>query len=241
MLGGVARNDVSQMTASGVPPHVSLLSTVEQLRGEVTEMRASLPKDVAREVLADCEVTGAVGVTQSNLLEMEARLARRIDANNVQAQRARDETTRNNEERVRVFNWGEHMHLVPEGFQYPKCTVKGLWDAWFDGYPAYRLNNGEQVRIAAARKWQSHSFSRSDNAVKSKATKVMERIIALSNHTAQHISTMPIIERDALFQNVYIELLTSIGSMAEGQEASMRLELSFLTLYDRLNKRRREN
>ena len=78
MQSGVFRKEITGLNATGVPQYVALAHDVGKLTKQVGNLSdtiskkmdthyTSLPNDVAKAVLEQCEVTGAVSITMQEL------------------------------------------------------------------------------------------------------------------------------------------------------------------------------
>ncbi len=146
VLLGNGRNDVSNLTATGIPPHVLLANEMVKTRRDLNDFKTivierfeRIPEEVKQVMLDNFRIDGIVPLTPSQIhsmfSDMEARFVATITAHNeiLQQSWSRHSTsdvrsgTRTasgdnsaNDGLYATFQWGGRFHPVPEDFSFPK-------------------------------------------------------------------------------------------------------------------------
>lgn len=134
---GCGRNEVTKLTATGIPPHIVLANEIVEVRTELKSMRYELidrlcrmPEAVANTMRDQFTIEGAVQLTrndvQSLITELEQRLLASIGASIAAVQSAQSSTSSlagsngGNGTQLQLFHWGGKLHPVPENFELPR-------------------------------------------------------------------------------------------------------------------------
>jgi hypothetical protein len=143
------------LRATGIPPHISLLTGVEDLKNqlstvvdEIKNTRQQTVNDIVTEL--EARAVGAGTVTYDGLEGMinrcldSAGLSRVIDRMDSHPDSPVNTTSGAINTGFSVFNWGGGLKRVPETFELPECSEAQLWQFWCCGnealrYPPYRL------------------------------------------------------------------------------------------------------
>lgn len=249
-------NTDSKVRATGVPPFVAINHRVNQLeckieclQHELLRRMEEIPKAAREEILAHCQVNGAVplsGPEVMNLLrDMHERTIRDIlaildsrsdmsasVANSYGDASATSRLSSSNDSRSRylTWTWGDRIHPVPEGFVFPTCNVRTLWDLWWDGE--------KERRIAPYRFLKSYDVEKKSRLSKGRC--VMEYIIRKCERaTPYSIVRMNLQSRDEVF-TLGFEKLCSVcypSDYADGLEAldSRRVgDITYIRFYELL-------
>ena len=134
---------------------------------------------------------------------------------------ASNHLTNNSDVQCTSWTWKGRFHPVPEGFRFPKCTTKAVWDLWWDGLPV--------ERIKPLRHLKSFDLSRADGNNMSKARKVLKALTG--ELTDEDVSALSISDRDNLFQDRYLQLFHP--DQSEDHHDRRRIgDLTYMTVYD---------
>ena len=137
---------------------------------------------------------------------------------------ASNHLTNNSDVQCTSWTWKGRFHPVPEGFRFPKCTTKAVWDLWWDGLPV--------ERIKPQRHLKSFDLSRADGNNMSKARKVLKALTG--ELTDEDVSALSISDRDNLFQDRYLQLFRKMyPDQSEDHHDRRRIgDLTYMTVYD---------
>ena len=252
VLAGVMTNEVSGLSATGVPPHIVLACDLADFRQEFRQKVGSmeenigtaidnLPEKLKQTILDNFQVDGAIPITSSQIHDMlnnfRDDMVRAIAANSEAQNRNRNDDGDRNPNLggdmggYRMWMWGGRLHPCPEDFEFPICNVKVLWDLWYSGRPC---DNVQPYRFI--------STKCGDLSIKlmrgrfSKATFVMKELS--HGHTAADIANLTINDRDKLFEDNFMRLFHLIyPEKTEEYLDNHRVgDLQYVTMYDLLKK-----
>jgi len=132
------------LTATGIPPHVSLYQEMIEMKTSLTSLRSeiqismeTLPEQVCHTVLSHCQVNGAVPITHQQVQTMiqdvkstmMAAFAEQAMVIRQSVEPSRDLSTNNNAQAdARVWTWNGQLHPVPRGFRFPRYDFNILND-----------------------------------------------------------------------------------------------------------------
>lgn len=173
VLTGCNRHPTSKLVATGVPPNVMLANEIVKLREEFGNRTIMLlakveeiPEKVKESMLQNFQISGAVPITKDQVEALINEL--RADIRDMRSISVPAPTQCRNESEIaqefQHYCWGGHFHPVPEGFRFPKCCVKQIWDLWWGGHIAMRIGPYSMIR--------SNDLLRPDRPFLSKAKKV---------------------------------------------------------------------
>jgi hypothetical protein len=99
-----------------------------------------IPDKVCAAILAQCQINGAVPISQQQvetmILGVQNRLLDAINNNNAVHQN-QNITNTTIPAQVNLdhhsWTWGSRIHPVPRGFKFPRCDTKKLFDLWYEG------------------------------------------------------------------------------------------------------------
>ena len=244
---GYGKCQITDMTASGIPPHILVGKEVSNLNQTVQDMSSallreirSLPAGVGNEILENFQVEGVVPLTASRLTTLLAGMEERIMSSTLAAIESRSEgpstaqigNVQPNDWTPTAYYWGGQYHVVPETFILKSCDVRTLWDLWWGG--DYSSNIAPYSRIRS----QSLRTILQRNRI-SKARRVIEALLTC-NHEDFPVPTLrtPVAERDEMFNTLYCRLMISLGRDIAGTVSSpdglsrRTGEMTYLRLYD---------
>jgi hypothetical protein len=141
VLTGCRTNPQSQLSATGLPPHIMLANEIVNLETEFTKLKEcllskldTLPDELKTALLANFRVDGVLPLTvdqvnamlqamSANIIETinnnQAMLvAAAVTANNANGEAA--ETRHRNSSTYRTWTWGGRIHPVPQDFRFPR-------------------------------------------------------------------------------------------------------------------------
>lgn len=141
VLSGNGRNEISGLTATGIPPHVLIANEMVKLQAEMEAIRIEvmgkideMPEKVKATLLENFTVHGVVPITQNQVTSMISNLQETL----LEAVRQQSialstsisevaEARRDNSVGIvpsdgtyKTFAWGGRYNFVPQGFQFPK-------------------------------------------------------------------------------------------------------------------------
>ena len=246
-------NEVSGLSATGVPPHIVLACDLADFRQEFRQKVGSmeenigtaidnLPEKLKQTILDNFQVDGAIPITSSQIHDMfnnfRDEMVRAIAENGEAQNRNRNDDDRNPNlggdhllGGYRMWMWGGRLHPCPEDFEFPICNVKVLWDLWYSGRPC---DNVQPYRFISTKcgdlstKLMRGRFS--------KATFVMNELS--HGHTAADIANLTINDRDKLFEDSFMRLFYLIyPEKTEEYFDNHRVgDLQYVTMYDLVKK-----
>ena len=210
------QNQTTGLSATGVPPHLTLANELVDLKENLTpreaqfgELVAALPAKVTTAVLAECEVNGAVPLTAASvnalMATLQSTLLERIEELGPRASIA---NAGNNGVTVELYGctykyweWGGKFRVVPEGWGFPSgIATNTLWDLWLDGDKRMGIRPYEVVSK------NSGDVKKSTTIKMSKAKTVMKCIIDRTGKSIADIHALSIVQRDELFAHTFSEL-----------------------------------
>lgn len=258
VLTGFLQNEKSRLKATGIPPYVMLASRVTGVENRLDSnhnevmtkldiIAKQLPRDVTADVLEHCAVNGAVPLTARDVNGMLENLRRDIEGltdaiSNGINREASDPlasstsiVTGSNEESnsYLMFCWGGRYRKVPEDFEFPKGSVKMLWDLWWGGMPLSRIRPFRHLEgIDLKTKKERNRLSK------------FARIMSMLLHTASvgNVYIDDIVEmrpsrRDELFSVLFVAVCKEALGVEDVEELDKRRinSMAYTTLYDFLN------
>lgn len=249
---GLFMNRKTGLKASGVPRDVILAFRMTKMEDRfntfeetvVNEIR-TVPKESAREILKNCEVTGAVPITSSEVTCLLDGLKTSI-LGEIRELNARGAASRSTDNRLRrrdgicegdcEYIWGDRRHVVPQGFQLVTGNVRMMWDLWWDGQPHEKIGPYRYIRS-----WSL--IIKKDKGLLSKCAKIMNTMTDWAIETnlvsdADEISDMQLHDRDILFSECFIHLSKLVLDVDNVFELDKRKvgDMSYCRLYDLLQK-----
>jgi hypothetical protein len=234
---GNVSNPVTKLCATGVPEYVQLSHDIYSVRNRVAELEVNLggkidelPEKLKSTMLDNFQVNGAVPITfnqvQGMLNDLKNTLTTALSTAvaNQHNSNASNHLTNNSDLQCTLWTWKGRLHPVPEGFRFPKCTTKAVWDLWWDGLPV--------ERIKPLRHLKSFDLSRADGNNMSKARKVLKALTG--ELTDEDVSALSISDRDNLFQDRYLQLFRKMyPDQSEDHHDRRRIgDLTYMTVYD---------
>jgi hypothetical protein len=257
---GIMRNSITKMTATGIPPHIILANEIigvkeemKTLREEVILKIETIPEAVKLEILKNFEVNGVVPITEEKVETMlsglknlllaaiaeQGEMSRKLLTSS-QTGSATDSATNGTGYKIRTLEeltFDGRIHRVPRDFRFPRCSIRFLWDLWWDGnkaegFPPYRKLEGVDLT------------SKQDHVLLSKAKGVMKFLLSCVGQSEEPITSTSVAslskaERDRLFERVYCRMccrLYSHESVEEISDSRNIGSLHYSTLFDKITK-----
>jgi hypothetical protein len=207
------------------------------LKRQLDSIDENLPRKTAREVLNNCEVTGAVNITQMDLQRMfedqfsrfAAQQQQLANALQVSSTSSNPDNTSSNNNGYRTFSWGGRFHSVPQNFRFPDCDVKTIWEIWYFGYP-----NENIAPLNSLKNWDL--TKKACRTKLSYARNVMEELFTHTTVDLRTIKAMSATERDGVFDVAYRSLLSQFG---DENYVNSRRSIGYRTVYDNINRRKK--
>jgi len=195
-------------------------------KGKIDELTEKLKSTM----LDNFQVNGAVPITfnqvQGMINDLKNTLTTALSTavTNQHNSNASNHLTHSSDVQFATWTWKGRFHPVPEGFRFPKCTTKAVWDLWWDGLPV--------ERIRPLRHLKSFDLSRADGNNMSKARKVLKALTV--ELTYEHVCALSISDRDNLFQDRYMQLFRNMyPDQPEDHHDRRRIgDLTYMTVYD---------
>ncbi len=245
---GHFKNEVSNLQATGIPPYVMLANRMYFLEKEMAAMKRvyaegveAIPDEVCKKLLKNFNIEGVQQVTieqlqmmfnqfRSDIMEDVRKCA--LSGGNSTIQDALEAT--DNAE-YKVWNWGGRLHMVPENWRFPKCCCYLIWESWWCG--------NKMDKISPLRHLKNYDLtSQSDRTLLSKARKVIDAVILISNLQFNDIKNMSVVERDSLFESSFFNLCCKLCDVNSIDEFNRRRfsEVSYVTIYDYIIKSKKQ-
>ncbi|GMF32529.1 unnamed protein product [Phytophthora lilii] len=165
----------SKLKATGLPPHVSILSQMKELQSrtlstfkKIEEARHEIVKDIVHEL--ENRAIGASPVTYDGLHDALRNCLAEVGVHELiskhstsDSQAAQESDTPDEHATLPTFVWDGRFRRVPPDFALPECSVAHLWVLWRCGnaekqYPPLYLlegadmpNRNTQKRLSDAR------------------------------------------------------------------------------------------
>ena len=132
---GTGKHPVTQMTATGIPPHILLANEIVALRAEMACMKDALierlsdiPEQVRVSMLNNFRIDGTIPITitqvESMMQAMQASLLAAIAEQTVRQQTAIAAVSSTHSTastlQVQSFHWSGRFHPVPNTFRFPR-------------------------------------------------------------------------------------------------------------------------
>lgn len=133
-----------------------------------------------------------------------------------------------------TWTWGGRLHMVPETFEFPKTTVKSLWDLWFFGskdthIQPYKHLNGHDLKTES----QKQALTRARKVID-----VLQRTaVAMGLPGASvELSRKTFTESDEIYNQVMMRLLQEhFPRRVESRFDQMQ----YFTFYDCIKKKKK--
>jgi len=145
VMSGYGRNQVSMISATGIPPHIALSNRIVALESQINSLNGNMgslfekvfdrlsevPKSVCEQILERIQVNGAVPITHAEISQIMSNLRDDIrndirsqinsssTTNNLQAQLDSSEPIDRREQQHQLWTWGGRLHMIPESFVFP--------------------------------------------------------------------------------------------------------------------------
>lgn len=243
IVTGTMHCKATNMQATGVPPHLSVLQKISSLMDSFTELRehfdqqiATIPTLVKEMLLNNFVVDGVAPVSRMDLDQLKETLTSTITAlverhhqTGHQAPAPRENHSQNNNAGpFTLFCWGGKYHFVPENFRFPnKITLRSMWDLWWFGDVSTQIRPYIHIHRSSLKLKKDQTLYDKAKKVTTFMTKVAVEKGLLQENQQIHDQT--------LSQNVFTQIFTIILQKSYGDKTPSRPnELSYVTIADRL-------
>ncbi|MGZ8926641.1 MAG: hypothetical protein ACXW2E_12335 [Nitrososphaeraceae archaeon] len=232
----------SKLRPTGIPPHLTIVNELKTCKDEIYAQRQDMPALLTNEIRNKFKFNGNKEITFDKMQELIGNMMQQIKqqfsstsqliSNNINANNSSTNNNYTLDSRFSMFIWKDgSMHMVPEGFIFPTHNTKDLWNLWWFGHIANR--------IQPYRRLTAQDLRDTKEAVQlTKAKKVIFYIeqVAItrgyidSNKKIEHLTKD---ESSKVFDLAFTDLLKTILQPT----AQNRLgEISIATIYDHLPK-----
>ncbi len=127
-----------------------------------------------------------------------------------------------------VFNWGNRLHPVPEGWEFPSLTTLNLWQYWFHGDP--------QAKIRPYKCLKKFDLLK-NKSVLAKARGVINAIVRCCSDN-RNPANLELVDSIRLYTKGYRMLIEKMIEFKPRIEYRRHSELSFATMYNTLKEMR---
>ena len=267
--------DDTDLRATGVPSMLCMQNQILCLERSLTEMKNSMQENLERGIESlQKEVREEVPQTLERMLLERFNITGvnpftmqdvQILLNNSQAQVVQELKTMMDqirdggqqaprpaairEARNELYQWGGAFHMVPEGFNFPKCSCKCIWSRWW-------LGQSEPSHIIPFKNLYFH-YKKTDlkkqcRSNVDKVFAVVKEILTFHNYDREDYrnrdyreagSVIGVNNCDTVFDECYPKLIRRLYGDAKYTKPSFRWnDLTYTTIYNQLcaeKKRRR--
>ena len=134
VYAGTGKHPVTNLTATGIPPHILLANELVALKAEMAELKEALihkmediPEKVKLTMLENFRVDGTVPITMTQvegmMQAMQATVLAAIAEQGAQQQSAiAAVASSDSQQPFRSWTWGGRIHPVPDTFRYPRSV-----------------------------------------------------------------------------------------------------------------------
>jgi hypothetical protein len=226
VVTGVMSCPHTQMIATGVPPHLSLLAGMAKLEAAIdkmsTELSAKLnaiPDEVKRTIMDNFVVEGVTPFTREDFLAFSQTLR-----DEVRAIIGQNNTTTGsvvpdngggaaNGSRPAASDWGmwtyaNKIHFCPPNWEFPTTTMQTMWNLWFFGDQTANIRPYRWIKRYSVKKQSRYD----------EAKKCIDKMITLANERGFRSNFQTWDEALVIFNAVYDQLLT----LAYGEKVPSR-------------------
>ncbi len=259
VLVGQGHCPVTDLRATGVPANIVIARNVKQLSERVDELesgckrrheetidmlREELPKRLKDDLLQNFAINGAVPVTMdamremidSRFSQMEALLRSGTGTQAAPVPAGAPGQATVPAQTFSTWTWGGRIHMVPEGFAMPECSVKTLWDLWHFGHCERRIQPYKHLK-------GFDLLTRAGRSELSKARAVVTSIyivaiekglrVGASSHArlSECVSSGSVSDSDTLFNAAFTAL---VGLLYPNRSTDRVGEIRFNTVYNKL-------
>ena len=257
VLSGCNRSRLTGLTATGIPPHLTMTNELSAVVKQTEEMKvqlltqySDLPAEVASVLLAKFSINGAIPVTLDDLRSVVAQAVSQVnthmrevlpDAARAVAPAAADPSS--DDARFRVWQWGGRLHPVPEEWRLSSTDVMSTWRLWHFGNlaecirPLRHLKKTDLTGTAQITQW-----TKTNGVMAAISEQLLEMRLVESKESIGRLC-----EEDAtsVFTRAWAALMEQLKP-GSTQRRGRWTELSISTLYEHVlrnkqeRKRRRE-
>jgi hypothetical protein len=233
------------LRATGVPPHlaivnevVALISRSDELRNEMKQMGIELPDHVAKQVLAKCEVQGAVPCSRDDLNQVVEALrtsllssmSEKLNERAVSEAKQQESTT--HPVFWEMYCWGGKLRYIPQTFRVPRTNCKDCWFMWHFGNRDQKIAPLSCVPQSDLDWPGDEDRSDSEKSQFSRIKKVMKVLVQLAApfHQGKDLANLSREEHSVLFDKAFDILMRTIG----GSRYTRPCDIAIGTIYKRI-------
>lgn len=245
---GTGKNTTTNLEATGIPPHIVVANQIEELEAKIDEAHSSikttlgeLPSSLKSALLENFAVQGVVPMTPSQLEGILREMFATYMSNNGPGESSSSSASASAsattfeltvDEFGKLWEWGDPLrqHVVPQGFEFPRCNIKAIWDLWWGGDRSRRITYYRRIS-------PGYDLPASNKQYFSKAKFVIQTMLETCNVKATAVASMTVAERDALFERSFLALFEDIldpGVDIQCLDVQRFGDTSYCRLYDRL-------
>ena len=258
VTAGRSHCPLTGMSATGIPPHlvlsnelVDVAKQTEVLKDALLEKCSQLPAELVTVMLKRFSINGAIPVT---LDDIKALLNNAVNQMRAEWRDAiptaaglscppdplADPT---GDPRFQLWQWGNALHMVPEGWRLPVVDVKATWHLWQYGHVEARIRPLRHLKKADLQGGGQVSLWSKTNGVMGSVAEMMVEMKLVE--AVGDVRKLTAEQSSAAFDTVIVQLMEKVK---EGSTRTRRrwMEMSIGTLYNHLQgvrgqrKRRRD-
>ena len=258
VLSGCYRCPVSGLTATGIPPHLTMANELkavtrqsEALRAELQAQCTGLPSSVVNMLLSKCSINGAIPVTLDDITRLLASAVEKMrdDVHRALPQPAAPPASAHSVQpdsggRFLLWSWGGGLHPVEHGWRLPSTDIMATWRMWHFGIPAERLGPLRRLRKCDLVRDEQGRADQGQVTLWSKAKGVMDALtqqmvgMGLVESEAA-VGRLAETEATAAFTQATVALMERLEPGSTQRPRGRWMEHSISTHYKRVLKRRR--
>jgi hypothetical protein len=237
--------DITNMKATGIPPHIDQSREIEKLRAENEQLRALLIKNHS-EIMEDLpkrvtdtfrETITAPGLQQMSAPELRLLLKeliaeQRAASAQIQSQQSHTPTEQDANFRLEdgygLWCWRGRFRKIPPNYSFPGGSVKEVCDLFFFGVPAEHIRPFRMISCS--------DFVKADEQKVSKARAVYDHIcsIALENSLVSSRDALHALEYrewDRVFKAAF-QMVSERAQATKKRRLARAEEKSYSTVFD---------
>ena len=147
ILIGTSYCNETKINSTGVPPYLSIASSVSSLKDELQNMDRTLPGKLKEEITKNFEVENVLPLTKGDLDvyfkqftdTFESKMISKISINNNNNNELIEMQEKDPSREIRkIWQWGGRLHPCPENYKLPRVDNKTLWGLWH--FPNEQMN-----------------------------------------------------------------------------------------------------
>lgn len=246
VTAGRSHCPLTGMSATGIPPHlvlsnelVDVAKQTEVLKDALLQKCSQLPSELVTVMLKRFSINGAIPVTLDDIKallnnavnQMRAELRDVIPSAAGLSSSPNPLADPTGDPRFQLWQWGNALHMVPEGWRLPVVDVKATWHLWQYGHVEARIRPLRHLKKADLQGGgQVSLWSKTNGVMGSVAETMVEMKLVEAVGDVKKLSAE---QSSAAFDKVIVQLMERV------KEGSTRtrgrwMEMSIGTLYNHL-------